>query len=722
MLVLSPAQIDATFRQAMSDLSNRKFDDALRGFRQVSAADPGHADALYQTGRILIAGDRPQKALTTLRAATEIRPQEVAFWQVLAEAVALGGSAEDEKSFLAALKKAPIAVPVKLPLQERFGALRSSSRPMTGGMRPNDMRGLTMLMSSGDFAKAEAAATALLKAHPKSAFAANVLASAQTAQKKYAAAGASFQQAIRLDPKYSEAYENLGRMLLEMGKPVDAAGALRKAVILAPGRVSALTLLGEALGTINETQAALPLLLRAREEEPDSIQVHVSLGNAYARLNDHQDAEASFSRAVELSPDNASVEYRAALGIAQSRLGRDREALENLDKVLAVKPDHPLALSGKAGVLQTLGQFDEAMAMFRRATEVDPLNGENYRQLIVSHKTKPGDKILADMVELYDGAQLSDNARMNIAFAIAKALEDTKDYDNVFRYLDNANALMRKAHPYRIVKRFREVKAVQEAFASFDYHGARIEGANDFAPIFVTGMPRSGTTLIEQIISSHSTVTGGGELGMVSSGSNQLLFPKGKPRKLADIPVPELRQFGDDYRSYILERFPDAERITDKSIPTYMYIGMIKLALPNARFVVVRRDPRDNLLSIYKNKFPDGTHPYAYDQRDLAQYYGTFVSMLDFWRERVPDWFYEVQYEKLVSNPEEETRKLIAACGLDWEDACLSFHENTRKVQTLSVYQVRQPISKGSVQAWQRYEAELKPMLDILKEAGHVAG
>jgi hypothetical protein len=152
-----------------------------------------------------------------------------------------------------------------------------------------------------------------------------------------------------------------------------------------------------------------------------------------------------------------------------------------------------------------------------------------------------------------------------------------------------------------------------------------------------------------------------------------------------------------------------------------MFIGLLKLAMPNARFVIVQRDPRDNLLSIYKNKFPDDTHLYAYDQRDLAITYATFVEMVDFWRERVPDWFYEVQYEELVANPEAETRKLIAACGLPWEDACLKPQDNERKVETLSVFQARQPISKASVKAWQRYEKELAPMLDELRKRGLVA-
>ena len=143
--------------------------------------------------------------------------------------------------------------------------------------------------------------------------------------------------------------------------------------------------------------------------------------------------------------------------------------------------------------------------------------------------------------------------------------------------------------------------------------------------------------------------------------------------------------------------------------------------MPNARFIVVRRDPRDNLLSIYKNKFPDDTHLYAYNQRDLAHYYKTFVDMIEFWRERVPGWLYEVDYDALVSDPEPETRKLIAACGLGWEDACLRPQDNDRKVETLSVFQARQPITRASVKGWKRYENDIAPMLDELRKLGLVS-
>jgi hypothetical protein len=267
-----------------------------------------------------------------------------------------------------------------------------------------------------------------------------------------------------------------------------------------------------------------------------------------------------------------------------------------------------------------------------------------------------------------------------------------------------------------------EVAGVQAAMRGFDWAGTRIAGAHPGAPIFVTGMPRSGTTLVEQIIASHSRVTGAGEVALLQAACQKLIFARPdryeERRPLSTIPADEIAALGHDFLRTMAERFPGADIITDKSITTYMYIGLVKLALPNARIVVVRRDPRDTLLSIYKNRFPEGTHLYAYDLRDLADYYATFVEMVEFWRSEFPEGFTEITYETLVANPEEESRRLIAACGLEWEDACLNFHENRRKVDTLSVYQVRQPISGGSVKAWQRYEAELAPMIDILRARG----
>lgn len=716
MLPMTAQQTDKHLAEAMALLSSRQFDAALRKFRDILKLDPKNATAHFQIARVLIAADKAKSAISHARSAAELQPKTPGHWLVWAETVALSGDEEDEAAFVAALKKAPIDPSARIPLQDRFGAQRTKSRPKAAGLSAKEMATLVNLMSAARFAEAEASAARLAQAHPTSGFALNILASAQAAQQKYNAAKANYVRAIQVDPGYAEASDNYGRMLLETNQNLDALGVLKRAVTLCPGMQSALLNLAEALIRIKELAPAVQILRRAERQNPASPVVKARLASALMKFKDFDAAEKVFSEALELAPEDMQTEILAGLALAQHHVEKDAEALANFEKVLARDPNSPTALSGKAQLVQTLGQFDEALALFKRALDIDPMNGGMYRSLITSYKVKPGDETYERMKEVYHGAVLADDSRMEMAFAMAKAAEDLKEYDKVFDYLKVANDLARKALPYTIRTREREIAELKNALGDFDYLGAKIPGTTDFAPIFVTGMPRSGTTLIEQIISSHSTVTGAGELGAASIMSNKTLFSNGKDKTLADVPAEAIAALGREYQDYVAGRCPGAERITDKAIQTYQHLGLLKLAMPQARFVIVRRDPRDNLLSIYKNKFPEGTHGYAYDLEDLAHFYKSFVDMIDFWRARVPDWFYEVQYEDLIANPEEETRKLIAACGLEWEDACLNFHENKRKIQTLSVFQARQPISSGSVQAWRRYEKELEPMLAILRE------
>lgn len=721
MRAMTGPEIQEAYGRALDAHKAGDLDSAIRGYGAIIEANPKVAEAHFQAGRIYAAKNRFDRAFLHFRAAVSLRPAEGAIWNAWAEAVALGADAATEAEFLKALKAAPVPAAARVALQDRFGAQRGGTRPATGGMTPAEIRRLLSLIQSGRMAEAERLAGAALKQHPGSALALNILATALARQGKAAPAEAAFRRTIAVDPGYAEAHDNLGHFLIEQGRPDEAEAMFRRAVTLAPGLAPALVNLATCLTAAGQPAAALTLLERARAGGAEAPPLCMALGNAHTRLKNYARAESAFRRGVELTK-GGTAQMLASLAQAQARLGKDDEAIANFDRALAMNGNAPAAVGGKALLLQTLGDFDAAEALFRKGFEIDPLNGENFRAFIMSHKTKPGDPVIEMMLSRHDDPAIQPADRMNMGFAIAKALEDVKDYGRVFRYLNEANALMRKAAPYSIAQRFEQVAETKAVFADIDWHGTRIEGTTDFAPIFVTGMPRSGTTLIEQIIASHSSVTGAGEVGECARAAQDLIYDAKNPARMHPPALAEIAGLGHHFDAYIRERFPGSDRITDKSIQTYMYLGLVKLALPKSRFVIVRRDPRDNLLSIYKNKFPDDTHLYAYDQRDLAKFYTTFVDMIDFWRERVPDWFYEVQYEELVANPEAETRKLIAACGLEWEDACLSFHENKRKVETLSVYQVRQPISKASVALWQRYEADLKPMLDQLKADGHVAG
>lgn len=713
----SAVDVKALYAQALAQWRDGRADAALPLLGQIIEANPRVAEAHWLAAQIFADADDFPRALGHAEAAVHLRPAEPAVWATWADIVALSGDAAAEKAILTALRAAGLPAPLKLRLQDRFGSRRASTRLDVPGVPMAQINGILRLMSDRAYPKAEAQAAALVKAQPKSALAANLLGSALAGQGKTAAAMAQFQAAMKLDAFYAEAHLNAGRALAASGRLDEAARALRAAIARAPDLEGALLDYGVIQNQQMQARRAKPFLDRLLRLQPKSVPALIAMGNTCTLLRDHDEAESHLRRAVALSA-RKSPEALCLLSQALSHLGSDDEALALVDEALALRPDYLLGIIRKATLLQLLGRFDEAEGYFRTAMDRAPRDGELFRNYMASHKAGADDPLIPAMIARMADPAVDDRGRMGFAFAIAKGLEDQKRHDDAFAYIRQGNDLVRKLNPYDIADRRAEVAALRSMMAGFDWAGTVVPGASEAAPIFVTGMPRSGTTLIEQIISSHSRVTGAGELGLFPKIARAAGLGAEKDRRMEDVPLARIAEAGHAFARQVAERFPDADRITDKSITTYNYIGLVKLALPQARIIVVRRDPRDTLLSIYKNRFPEGTHPYAYDLRDLAQYYATFVEMVDFWRAETPDWFTEVQYETLVANPEPESRRLIAACGLDWQDACLNFHENKRKVDTLSVYQVRQPISGGSVKAWQRYEKELAPMIEILAERG----
>ncbi len=716
----SAQQVKEAYARALAAMQAGDAARALELFGAIHDANPRIPEVEYQIARLFLAADRLDRALAHALAAAALAPAQPAVWATLADAVALEGSAAARAEFLRRLHDAPLPAPQKAPLADRFGAAATATRPPTGGAPKQALAQLLALATAGKHAQAEAAADRLLRAHPGCALAATVRGSALAALGHEAAAIDSFVAALRIFPGYAEAQANMAPVLRRLGRPDDARRAWRAAIALAPDLLPALAGLGTQLLDEGKPGPALPWLTRAAALAPDRQDVAQALGNAHTLLRDYPAAHAAFATVARLTRRKAAMPLMM-LAQAAAHLGQDAEAEVTYREALAIEPGNA-AIRGAFGVfLQGLGRFAEGEEQFLAAIAANPGAGEPYRLYYASHKATPGEPMLAEMERRFADRATGKTDRRSFGFAIAKALEDVKDHARVFDFLDPANALMRKAHPYDIAERERQVDQLIAAMEGMDWQGLQVPGTTEAAPIFVTGMPRSGTTLIEQIIASHSRVTGAGELADSTVSALRLMpMAGGRLRPATAIPAADFARLGQDYAAMMQARFPETPQITDKSIQTYLTLGLMKLAMPNARFIVVRRDPRDTLLSIYKNVFPEGTHLYAYDQVDLARHYATFVRMVDFWRAKVPGWFHEVQYEDLVADPEPQSRALIAACGLEWEDACLSFHENTRKVETLSVFQVRQPISKGSVRAWERYADRMGPMLARLRADGMI--
>lgn len=467
------------------------------------------------------------------------------------------------------------------------------------------------------------------------------------------------------------------------------------------------------------TAAAMADIQRLLLSEPNRAELHLELSHA---AFDHGDTELSLSAletALSLAPKDTRLWMIAAA--RYQRLNRPDAALAALDKASALDPKALAPKVEKAHYLQILGDFEAADRAFRALLKRHPEETEIYRMALVTRKLGKGDPLIRQMLALWTNPRLNDYGRVEIGFALAKAMADIGAQDKVFGFLRQANAAQRRLAPYD--SKARRIKWQADLASQDDLPASPLplpeEAAQLPRPVFVCGMPRSGTTLVEQIIAAHSTATAGGEMGHAMRLAVQLLGQDGNLPRLADLPPARLQDWAMAYRRLSM-RDTGAKTgvITDKSMQTHRIFGLIHHALPGVRLIVVHRDPRDIALSIYRNRFKDDTHRYGNDLADIADEIRLFKESVAYWKARLPGVIHEIRYEHLVSDPEPQARALIAAAGLDWEPGCLSFHESKGAVQTLSLAQVRQPIHAGRRAAWMAFESDMQPFIDAWGDTG----
>ncbi len=444
-------------------------------------------------------------------------------------------------------------------------------------------------------------------------------------------------------------------------------------------------------------------------QAPNLPEIHYQRARMAARLGDQEKRLRAIDRALELRGSEPAILTEAIA--AHTAADHHDIVLSLLDQMIALDPKAIKPQAEKALYLQTAGQFDESEKMLRKLQKKHPHDAELYRMLATTIRIQPNDPMIGAMRRLANHPKLSVQGRMHINFALAKAMEDTKNFDKVFGHLHRANKAQADLWPDDATGRKTEYSGVLAAQTGLN----PVSEAKGTTPglIFVTGLPRSGTTLVEQIIASHSQVHAGGEMAVGLRTAYELFGKSHEMRLLSQEPQGKLHDFAQQLTTAIQPFAKSATPyLTDKSIMAFLIYGLLHASLPNARFIVVHRDPRDIALSIYKNHFNAGTHRYANDLASIADVIKSFREIVRHWRETLPDRFVEIRYEDLVDDPETQSKRLIAAAGLDWEDECLNFHKKSGTVKTLSLHQVRQPIYKSSAAAWRRYETELKPFID----------
>jgi tetratricopeptide (TPR) repeat protein len=410
------------------------------------------------------------------------------------------------------------------------------------------------------------------------------------------------------------------------------------------------------------------------------------------------------------------------MGLADSyqQAGQIAQALESYRKIIR---DHPGLVQAKyllANLLKAQGDFEQAAACYRQIMAQQP----DYTQ---AHFTYSGvheyrerdDPHIGLMLELYRKDDLPTEKKIQLAFALAKAFEDLEDYPQAFEFLSTGNRLRYQAFNYTIDSDAELVQNIIETFSADALSRLRVDAEPSKRPIFILGMPRSGTSLVEKILASHSAVYGAGELEYIYALGARLFLKEALRYQfapLASYPPGAFRQLGKAYLQKIDLLNDRADRITDKLPFNMMMIGLIRIALPNAKIIHCVRDARDTCLSNYRQNFATGNYRFAYDLRTVGQFHNLYRKLMKHWHNVFPGVIYDIEYESLTRNPEPAIRQLLEACGLEWEQGCMDFYRSPGIVRTASFYQVRQPMYTSSVGLWEKYSQFLQPLLDALQE------
>lgn len=504
----------------------------------------------------------------------------------------------------------------------------------------------------------------------------------------------------------------LGLVHTASGELERAAASFRRSLALNPESAAACYNLGIALDRLGKTREAADSYTRALEIRRDARTCN-NLGACLLDLGMTEAAAARFAEAVALDPMLAEAHNN--LGFALDRLGKPAEAIASCEQALEIRPVYADARNNLGNALLHLGRIDEARACYEAAIGASPDYAEAHLNLSGVKTYQPDDSQMRRIRRRLRRRLLPDRDRMLLSFALAKACADIGSYDDAFACFAEANRL-RKAEVNFDSAAVRKTFARIESLFSGDVPALgsdeKVDGADDKQVVFILGMPRSGTSLVEQILASHSRVHGAGELKLLDQAVNRIEW-RSKP--LTREGLASVRQF---YLSGIAGlMMPSASMITDKMPFNFLWVGFICEALPRAKIVHVKRDARATCWSNFKQNFSDERTGFTNDLEDLADYYMAYQGLMDFWHERYPGRILDLSYESLTGDQATESRRLLEYVGLDWEDRCLDFHRTERVVMTASATQVRKEIYTDSREEWRRYERHLEPMLRRLEKS-----
>ena len=473
-----------------------------------------------------------------------------------------------------------------------------------------------------------------------------------------------------------------------------------------PTNLFLMNLIGSSFQRIGQLEKAKKIFEDVVALDNSNAAALNNLGNTNKLLKDFKSAEEAYKQALKINPNFANcIQNFANL---KYDLNDYDIAIELYKKAIKLEPKNFLTYYNLGLVYQSLGEFNDAKFFLKKVIEINPQFTNADKILSRFTKYKVGDDHIADMKNRLKKFNLSDLNKSNILFSLGKAYEDIKDYEKSFRFLEEANNLKKKITKYDFKKDENLFENIKKKFINCQFKELNTK-VNDKIYIFIVGLPRSGTSLIEQILASHSSVYGAGELQYLPDIIKDEYFTK-------DIPIDDeiTREKVSDMFNKNVSTFNFKEKyLTDKNPLNFLWIGFIKLIFPNSKVIHIKRDIKDNYFSLFKNAF-DGNMNWCYNKSDLLKYCQKYQEIADFWNQIMPDFILNIQYENLISNTKNEVNKILEFCNLSWEDDCLEFYKTKRAIKTVSSAQARKPIYKSSHQSYKNYEKFLEEYLSKL--------
>jgi len=538
-----------------------------------------------------------------------------------------------------------------------------------------------------------------------------ILAQVAHKQAKLGEAIEGYEQFLRMFPEHAASHFHLGLALDDLGRTRRAIRHYEESIRLDACNAAVHRRLGGAYGKFEHWGRAISAYKQAIAINPGDARPLRQLGVALQQLGRMHAAIGYFEQALELQPDYSEALVDFARTLLQ--LGRAEEAIAPLEQAIIVDPDNSVAQIGLAMALKQLGRTEDAVLALEQLLSLQPGCGEAHYQLSM---IRPESGRIAGLEEIVSDPELSKHDASYCQFALGNLYQNDESWDQAFEHFQKANALKRSTLDYDADQNKKIIDKLIDVYSSEFFANKSHLGSESQLPVFIVGMPRSGTTLVEQIISSHPSVHGAGELEAIR-GANlaiaERLLDKGPhPECMTHIDESLAAEHAQVYLEELSRHDPSAARITDKFPRNYAAIGLIRTLFPKARIVHCKRDALDNCVSLYCYCFPlmAGT----FELTELAEFYLGYERLMAHWEELFGDDIFTVRYEDLVTNQEQVSRQLIEFVGLDWDESCLDFQNNERNVSTPSNMQVRKPMYTSSVNRWKHYEAHLHPLIDTL--------